>query len=188
MSIWLLGKEIRPIPVAKDLGVYIDQSLTYNDHIAKTVSNCLFKIVQICRIKHLLDRKSLILLMNNFVFSKMYYCSTVWANTSQSNVKKLQLVQNFAARIVLGLRKYDHVSQGIRSLNWLTVKDRIFFNDAVMVFKCINNLSCGQCTFMYRGCKLWINLSNDLKTAENVKVFRHRLLNELQSGGISHYS
>ena len=110
MSISLLGKEIRPIPVAKDLGVYIDQSLTYNDHIAKTVSNCLFKLVQTCRIKHLLDRKPLILLMNAFVFSKMYYCSTVWASTSQSNVKKLQLVQNFAARIVLGLRKYGYIS------------------------------------------------------------------------------
>ena len=78
--------------------------------------------------------------MNAFVFSKLFYCSTVWANTSQSNVKKLQLVQNFAARIVLGLRKYDHISDGIRSLNWLTVKDRLLLNDAVMVYKCLNNL------------------------------------------------
>ena len=95
-SISLLGKEITPVPVAKDLGVYIDQSLTYNDHVAKTTSNCIFKLVQISRIKHLLDRKTLLLLMNAFVFSTMYYCSTVWANTSQRNIKKLQLVQNFA--------------------------------------------------------------------------------------------
>ena len=95
-SISLSGKEITPVPVAKDLGVYIDQSLTYNDHVAKTTSNCIFKLVQISRIKHLLDRKTLLLLMNAFVFSTMYYCSTVWANTSQRNIKKLQLVQNFA--------------------------------------------------------------------------------------------
>ena len=78
--------------------------------------------------------------MNAFVFSTMYYCSTVWANTSQRNIKKLQLVQNFAARIVLGFKKFDHISQGIKSLNWLTVKERLYFNDAVMVFKCVNNL------------------------------------------------
>ena len=71
--------------------------------------------------------------MNAFVFSTMYYCSTVWANTSQRNIKKLQLVQNFAARIVLGFKKFDHISQGIKSLNWLTVKERLYFNDAVMV-------------------------------------------------------
>ena len=37
-SVWMLGKEITPSAVAKDLGIYIDQSLTYNEHIAKTVS------------------------------------------------------------------------------------------------------------------------------------------------------
>ena len=66
----MLGKEITPVTVAKDLGIYIDQSLTYNDHITKTASNCLHKLIQINRIKHLLDKKTLILLMNCFIFSK----------------------------------------------------------------------------------------------------------------------
>ena len=136
----MLGIEITPVGVAKDLGIYIDQSLTYNDHVTKTASNCVHKLIQINRIKHLLDRKTLILLMNCFVFSKLLYCSTVWLNTSRSNIKKLQLVQNFAARIVLGLQKFDHISQGIRSLNWLSVCDRLYLNDAIMIFKCIHNL------------------------------------------------
>ena len=47
--------------------------------------------------------------VNSFVFSKLYYCSSVWSNTSSSNIRKLQGVQNFAARIVSGTRKFDHV-------------------------------------------------------------------------------
>ena len=129
----MLGMEITPVTVAKDLGIHIDQSLTYNDHITKTASSCLHKLIQINRIKHLLDKKTLILLMNCFICSKLLYCSTVWSNTSRSNIKKLQLVQNFAARIVLGLRKFDHISQGIRSLNWLPVCDRLYLNDAIMI-------------------------------------------------------
>ena len=104
------------------------------------VSTCLHKLVQINRIKHLLDKKTILLLMNSFVFSKLYYCSTVWSNTSKHNINKLQLVQNFAARVVLGLKKFDHISQAIKSLNWLPVNDRIYLNDAVMVYKCINKL------------------------------------------------
>ena len=50
------------------------------------------------------------------------------------------LEQNFAARIVLGLRKYDHISKVIRSLNWLTVKDRLLLSEAVILFKCPNDL------------------------------------------------
>ena len=95
-SISLLGKEITPVPVAKDHGIFIDQSLTCNDHVAKTTSNYIFKLVQISRIKHLLDKKTLLLLTNAFVFSTMYYFSIVWANTSQRNINTLQVVQNFA--------------------------------------------------------------------------------------------
>ena len=35
--------------------------------------------------------------------------------------------------IVLGFKKFYHISQGIKSLNCLTVKERLYFNDAVMV-------------------------------------------------------
>ena len=33
-SVRMLGKEITPSTVAKDLGIFIDQPLTYNEHIA----------------------------------------------------------------------------------------------------------------------------------------------------------
>ena len=149
--------------------------------------------------------------MNAFVFSKLFYCSTVWPNTSKGNVKKLQLVQNFAARIALGLRKYDHFLEGIRSLNWLTVKDRLLLNDAVMVFKCLNDLvpkylantfvprshihtrttrscnllhipRCRPRSFTCRGCILWNCFSNDLKAADSVNILRRRLAQKLLSG------
>ena len=56
-SIRLLDKELTPVPVVKDLGVHLDAWLSYNEHITKTVSNCLLKLKQINRIKYLLDRK-----------------------------------------------------------------------------------------------------------------------------------
>ena len=99
------------------------------------------QLVQIGRIKHLLDRKTLLLLINSFVFSKRFYCSSVWGNTSKRNLHKLQLVQNFAARVVLGLKKFDHISQGRRSLKWLDVTEKVLFNDLVLVFKCVNGLA-----------------------------------------------
>ena len=58
----------------------------------------------------------------------------MYRETVKSNMHKLQLVQNFAARIVLGLKKFDHISEGRRSLYWLYVSERILFNDLVLVF------------------------------------------------------
>ena len=132
VSLSLLDKTISPIPVAKDLGVFIDQGLTYNVHIIKTAAGCMNQLVHINRIKHLLDKKTLLLLINSFVFTKLFYCSSVWGNITKSNINKLQLVQNFAARIVLGLRKFDHISEGRRSLKWLIVSEKILINDLVL--------------------------------------------------------
>ena len=80
------------------------------------------------------------ILCTAFIFSRLYYCSTVWSNTTKENVKKLQLIQNFACRIVLGLKKYDHITEGLKSLNWLNVNDRLLVNDLLMVHKCIHGL------------------------------------------------
>ena len=51
------------------------------------------QLVQIDRIQQLLDKKTLLLLTNSFVFSKLFSCSSVWGNTSKRNLHKLQLVQ-----------------------------------------------------------------------------------------------
>ena len=43
----------------------------------------------------------------------------------------MQLVQNFAGKIVLGLRKYNHISEGLKSLRWLPIADKLL--SALMV-------------------------------------------------------
>ena len=140
-SIKLLSKQIVPTRVAKDLGVHLDSCLSYTDHIDKTVSTCMYSLFQINRVKHLLDRTTLLLVIHSLVFSRLFYCSSVWSNTSKENVKKLQLVQNFAARIVVGLRKYDHVTPALKELKWLNITDQLYFRDAVLVFKSLHHLT-----------------------------------------------
>ena len=138
-TITLCGKPISPTPVAKDLGVFLDQCLSYDEHIRKTVASCINKLIQINRIKHLLDKETLLLIINSFVFSRLFCYSSVWSNTSATNIHKLQLVRNF--RIILGLRKYDHISAGLKSIRWLNVKQRLMVNDAVMMHNCLKCLS-----------------------------------------------
>ena len=85
-------------------------SLTYDEHITQLTSKCIGSLCQINRVKYLFDRRTLITIINSLVFSKLLYCSSVWANTTKKNIELLQTVQNFAARIVSGTRKFDHVT------------------------------------------------------------------------------
>ena len=58
------------------------------------------------------------LVMSNF-------CSTVWSNTSVTNIKKLGTVQNFACRILTKIGRYDHVTPALREIGWLPVHEHL---------------------------------------------------------------
>ena len=134
----LLGKEIIPVQSAKDLGVTFDPSLSFDCHIVKTVSSCMSSLAQINHVKHVLDKSLLTLIIRSIVFSKLYYCSSVWANITASNISKLHAVQNFAARIIMKSRKFDHITPLLNELHWIPVKLHLLYHDAVLTFKCLN--------------------------------------------------
>lgn len=138
VTLTLMGKELQPIANATDLGMTWDTKMAYDNHVTNTVSSCMNILFQISRIRHLFNRKTLIGIINSLVFSKLYYCSSVWASTSINNIKKMQCVQNFAARIVTGTHKYDHITPCLKELKWIPVEKELYLRDAVMAFKCIN--------------------------------------------------
>ena len=136
-----LGKTLKPTDSAKDLGVFLDPHLTYYHHISCVTSSCFTKLCQINRVKRSFDQETLELLITSLVFSKMLYYSSVWSNTTLQNINRLQSIQNFASKIVTNSRKFDHVTPLLRELNWLPVKEQLFYRDSVLTFKCQNDLA-----------------------------------------------
>ena len=141
VHVTLLGKELCPVVSARDLGVYMDATLSFDEHITSVTSSCLSSLSQINRIKHLLDKNILLNVINALVFSKLYYCSSVWSSTTKKNINKLQNVQNFAARIITRSRKFDHITPVLKELKWLSVESMLIYRDCILVFKCLRGLA-----------------------------------------------
>ena len=57
-------------------------------------------------------------LVHAFVGGRIDYCNSLLAGISDSLIRRMQLVQNAAARLVTGLRKFDHVKPTLRDLHW----------------------------------------------------------------------
>ena len=53
LHVTLLGKELHLAVSAKDLGVYMDAMLSFDEHITSVTSSCLSSLSQINRVKHL---------------------------------------------------------------------------------------------------------------------------------------
>ena len=66
-----LGKNIKPSPVVKDLGIWIDSAVT--NHVSKLSSSCLYNLRGINRIKHHLENKTLCLIIKDLFFSRLFF-------------------------------------------------------------------------------------------------------------------
>ena len=133
VTVPFLGQELKPVASAKDLGIILDSNLNFNDHVTSLSSSLLSTLCQV-------NREVLNTILNSLVFSKLFYCSTVWSGTSKDNVHKRQLLQNFAARILTNTKKFDHISPILNELGWLTIEELLNLLDVIMMYKFINGL------------------------------------------------
>ena len=78
-------------------------------------------------------------------FSMEFGCSFIWKSYPRKNILSsvtLQSVLHSAARLILRIRKYDHISTAIREeLHWLPVHHRIQFKTCALVHKCLHGLA-----------------------------------------------
>jgi len=54
-------------------------------------------------------------------------------------VRRLQSVQNAAARLVFRLRRSDHITDALVSIHWLRVPERITFKVAVLTYRALHD-------------------------------------------------
>ncbi|KAI8499106.1 hypothetical protein Bbelb_228700 [Branchiostoma belcheri] len=125
LELELRGQRLEQCPSVKLLGLHLDQNLTYDNHIAHIVKKCNRSLAQVGRVKDLLPHRQRIAVVNALIIPHIDYCCSAWGNTTQNNIRRLQVVQNRAARLALGCDRDAHVDTMLKTLGWLTVRDRI---------------------------------------------------------------
>jgi len=60
---------------------------------------------------------------------------------SDSLFRRLQSIQNAAARLVTGTRRRDHITPVLRDLHWLPVRRRVDYKLALLVYKSLHGLA-----------------------------------------------
>ena len=101
------------------------------------MSNLYLQLKSIYRIHRKLDQKSCKIIIQAIVQSRLDYCNTLLLGTSEFQLHKLQQIQNMACRIICNLRRYDHITDSMKDLNWLKIHQRIHFKVACLMFNCI---------------------------------------------------
>ena len=132
-TIAFMGETLRCSETVRNLGVVMDPPLSYKCHIDRLVNKCIGILIGILNVKHALPRPLLPRIIDALVFSHVRYCVQVYGSTSQINISKLQKIFNFAARVISGRRKYDHISSVLNELGWLSAKQFVTYFDICLL-------------------------------------------------------
>ncbi|XP_055720116.1 uncharacterized protein LOC129812519 [Salvelinus fontinalis] len=109
---------------AKNLGVILDNTLSFSTNIKAVARSCRFMLYNIRRVRPCLTQEAAQVLIQALVISRLDYCNSLLAGLPACAIKPLQLIQNAAARLVFNLPKFSHVTPLLRSLHWLPVEAR----------------------------------------------------------------
>uniref|UniRef100_A0A8C2BTF1 Reverse transcriptase domain-containing protein n=1 Tax=Cyprinus carpio TaxID=7962 RepID=A0A8C2BTF1_CYPCA len=105
----------------QNLGIIIDQHLKFDRHISSVIGSSFYQLRLLSKIKNFLTPKTLEMAVHAFVTSRLDYCNSLYCGISKSQIARLQLVQNAAARLLLNCRKHEHITPILRSLHWLPI-------------------------------------------------------------------
>ena len=165
----------------KFLGVWIDENLTWRDHI-HTVENKIAKNIGLLyQGKHYLDDNCLKQIYFAYIHAYLNYANIAWASTHKTKLKKVQSKQKHVLRIIFNQSKSSPSEPLFLSLNVLNVYQLFDVPRHVHPtnFSLINFsvpqkfLKTTWLAILARGPLLWNNcLSKEEKKIDNFLLFR----------------
>ena len=124
---------------ARNLGVVFDEALNMDLHVTAVCRSSYMFLRKINSIRKVLSRGNAETLVHAFVTSRLDNGNSMMYGITESSLCKLQRVQNAAARCVMMVRKYDHISPALAELHWLPIRQRIIFKILLLTWRALNN-------------------------------------------------
>jgi Reverse transcriptase (RNA-dependent DNA polymerase) len=120
----------------RDLGVVLDTTLTFKDHIANLSRSSYFHLRRLRVIRRSVSSSIFTTLVHAFVCSRIDYCNSLLVGLPKASLSPLQSVLNSAARLIARLPKYSPISTFMfHDLHWLPLHARMQFKILTLMFK-----------------------------------------------------
>lgn len=132
------GEPLELVRVCRNLGLEIDDSLKFDNHVNKIVKRAFGNLKLLYSYKNCLDKNSRTILCESLVLSHLNFADVVYGpSLTNYNYNRLQRIQNSCVRFIFGLRKFDHISDKYEDLRWLKARDRMLLHSCCLYHKII---------------------------------------------------
>ena len=122
---------------ANILGAKFNENLSLTTFIQKKRQVCFFHLKNFYHIRNSLPVKTRILLVHNFILSKLDYCNALLANAKKGELDLLQKIMNSAVRFIYDLKWDEHTTPYLKKLHFLPVAFRVHFKLCILAYKIV---------------------------------------------------
>ena len=164
--------ELKISETLKILGVHIDKNMTWNEHVTKLRHKTNGIVRHLHRVNQLLPMKVKLQLYDSLVASHLNYADIIWSGCNSANKQKLQCVQNFALKSILGMNKYDSATEALKKLKYLNLEEKRKIHEGVFAHKVLTGKMPKNITEDYKKLKSYGN--NRSAENGNLKIPKHK--------------
>ena len=130
LDISLNDNQIEHVKASPYLAITIDQNLNFNTQTDNICNQANIALGALKKAAHFLPIDTRALMFNTMVLLHLDYCCTIWGTTENSKL---------CMRIILQCHPRTHIADVLSNLKWLSIKQRIMFLTAVLVFKIMHS-------------------------------------------------
>ena len=135
------GNELQVVQTTKYLGFQIDSSLDWKEQIKAVSEKVSWALGFLKHSQSLLPKETSETLYIGIAEPHFKYCCFVWDCAGSIEIKQLQKLQNYDARIVTNC-SYDTPSKKLlEERGWKTIDELIKIESEIMVYKSLNELA-----------------------------------------------
>jgi hypothetical protein len=131
---------IEPVECVRDLGAMLDRHMSMIPQVTNVCRSMYHHIRLISKIRKHLTTDACTTVINALVTSRLDLNNGLLIGLPSTQLTRLQVAQNCAARVVAGIRGRDHISPVLQALHWLPVTARISYKILLTTFKVLNTL------------------------------------------------
>jgi hypothetical protein len=131
----LNSNSISRVLSTKFLGVILDESLTWTEHINHVKRKIAKGIGIICKARKVLDRKTLLTLYYNFVYPHIAYCIEAWGSAYDSHLISLFKLQKKVLRIIYSVPAFESSKPLFKDSKILNIQQLYIFSITIFMYK-----------------------------------------------------
>ena len=142
MAYITISQAVTTVDTARSLGVIMDRHLTMSAHVSSVCRSAYCLLRQLRQVVWSVSVDAAKTVVHSFISSRLDYCNSLLYGISDILLRRLHdAVQNAAARLITGTRRCDLITAALQQLHWLSVRHRLEFKLAVLVYNALNNLA-----------------------------------------------